>query len=55
MPKNYSDSAVPAFKRQNFANFDGEIYRPNPESVKIYEELNSISEEIERCRKKNCQ
>ena len=53
MRKKYSDSAVPAFKRQFLIDFDTEKFRVNPESVKVFEELNAISEEIEKCRKRN--
>ena len=53
MRKNYSDSTVPAFERQNLIDFDAEKFTPSPESIKIYEELNAISEEIEQCRKRN--
>ena len=54
MQRNYSDLMTPSFKRQSAIDFDMEIYQPNPESIKIYEELNAISEEIEECRKRNC-
>lgn len=54
MPKNYSNSAVPAFKRSGTIDFDTDKFEPNAESVKVFEELNAISEEIEKCRKRNC-
>ena len=53
MPKNYSDSMVPEFHRQTLIDFDADKFIPSPETVKIYEELNAISEEIERCRTRN--
>ena len=49
-----SDSMTPAFKRYNFIDFDTDKFMLNSDSVKIYEELNAISEEIETCRKRNC-
>lgn len=57
MQRNSSNSAittaVPEFKRQGVIDFDTDKFKPTLESVKIYEELNAISEEIERCRARN--
>ena len=53
MRKNYSNSKVPEFKRQGVIDFDTEKFKETPESLKIYQELNAISEEIEDCRKRN--
>lgn len=55
MPKSYSDSMVPEFHRQTLIDFDTDKFVPTPESVEIFEELNAISEEIERCRTRNIQ
>ena len=55
MRKNYSDSMTPAFKRQGVTDFDVEKFEPTSESLEIYQELSAISEEIEECRKRNCQ
>lgn len=48
MQKNYS-----SLKRQNTIDFDTEKFKPTKESIKIFEELNAISEEIEKCRERN--
>ena len=53
MRNNFSNSRVPAFRRSGTIDFDTEKFKPTPESVKIYEELNAISEEIENCRRRN--
>ena len=53
MPKHYSDSIVPEFHRQTLIDFDTDKFIPTEESIKIYEELNAISEEIEKCRTRN--
>lgn len=53
MQRNYSDSIVPEFHRQTLIDFDTDKFIPNPETVEIYEELNAISEEIEKCRMRN--
>ena len=50
---NLKTQAVPEFKRQGVIDFDTEKFKPTHESVKIYEELNAISEEIEKCRARN--
>ena len=44
---------VPAFKRQGVIDFDTDKFKPSPESLEVYEELNAISEEIEKCRERN--
>ena len=53
MQKNFLSSKVPAFKRSGTIDFDTEKFKPTSDSVKIYEELNAISEEIEDCRRRN--
>lgn len=53
MPKNYSDSMVPEFHRQTLIDFDADKFVPTRESLAIFNELNAISEEIERCRTRN--
>ncbi|MBO7131804.1 hypothetical protein J6V85_00870 [Candidatus Saccharibacteria bacterium] len=40
---------IPSFGKKPAYNFEA-----TDESFKIYQELNSISEEIERCRSRNC-
>ena len=54
MRKNYSDSMTPAFRRGGAIDFDTEKFVPTNESLKIFQELNAISEEIEECRRRNC-
>lgn len=46
-----TDSAfkVPSFAKNEVYNFDA-----TKESFEIYQELNEISEEIEKCRSRNC-
>ena len=53
MQKNYLDLSVPGFKRSGMIDFDTDKFATTPQSVEIYEELNAISEEIERCRLRN--
>lgn len=53
MPKNYSDLMVPEFHRQTLIDFDTDKFIPTAETIKVYEELNAISEEIEKCRMRN--
>ena len=53
MRKNYSNSTASILKQPNLIDFDTEKFTPSPESIKIYEELNAIAEEIETCRKRN--
>ncbi|MBQ3470270.1 hypothetical protein IJH23_00960 [Candidatus Saccharibacteria bacterium] len=40
---------VPSFAKNEVYNFDA-----TKESFEIYQELNEISEEIEKCRSRNC-
>lgn len=40
---------VPSFVKNEVYNFDA-----TKESFEIYQELNEISEEIEKCRSRNC-
>ncbi len=40
---------VPSFARKETYDFDA-----TKEALEIYQELNAISEEIEKCRLKNC-
>lgn len=47
MQNGYSDSQIPSFARHKEFSFD-------TEELKVYRELSAISEEIERCRLKNC-
>ena len=41
---------VPSFARRETYNFDVET----EDTLKVYQELNEIAEEIERCRLRNC-
>ena len=41
---------IPSFVRMEAYNFGA----ADNDSLKVYEELNAISEEIERCRLRNC-
>lgn len=49
MQESYSDFRVPSFAKRETYLFD-EI---TPESRLVYDELNAISEEIEKCRLRN--
>lgn len=49
MQNNYSDLKVPSFRKAEAYNFDD-----LKKSAKVFQELNEISEEIEKCRLKNC-
>ena len=40
---------VPSFEKREVYNFDA-----TKETFEIYQELNEISEEIEKCRLRNC-
>ena len=40
---------IPGFQREKAYNFEA-----TSESFQIYEELNAINEEIEKCRLRNC-
>ena len=48
MSNNYSFFMVPTFEREEVYNFDA-----TDSSMSVFEELNAIAEEIERCRAKN--
>lgn len=52
MRKNSLISKTPVV-HQGVINFDTEEFKPTKESLKIYDELNAISEEIDRCRQRN--
>lgn len=49
MQKNSSDCEIPSFAKVEAYDFDA-----TRESLKIYEELNQIAEEIEKCRLGTC-
>lgn len=49
MYQNSSVYSVPSFAKVEAYNFD-----ITEESLEIYRELSEISEEIERCRLRNC-
>ena len=51
MQNNYSNSSVPAFNRS--IDFDYDVVADDGNSA-IYQELLQISEEIEKCRLRNC-
>lgn len=57
MRKKFSKSILktkkPAARRQPVIHFDAEEFKPTPESLKVYEELDKIAKEIEKCRKRN--
>lgn len=53
MQKTYLNLPTQKFKHQTAIHFDANRFKPTPESIKIYDELNKISEEIEKCRKRN--
>lgn len=48
MQKNSSTFNIPSFAKQEAYNFD-----VTKETLDIYEELNAIAEEIEKCRLRN--
>ena len=50
MSEIYSEFKVPSFAKPEAYNFDA----ITNDSKSIYEELNAISEEIEKCRLRNC-
>lgn len=50
MPENYSEFNVPSFAKREVYDFDV----PTDDSYAIYQELNQIAEELERCRLRNC-
>ena len=51
--KNSLISSVPEFKRQGVIKFDTSEFETTKESLKIYDELNAISKEIDKCRARN--
>lgn len=53
MRRNYSISSMPTNNSQGVINFDTDEFIPSKESLKIYDELNAISEEINQCRARN--
>ncbi len=50
MSENYSEYKVPSFAKPEAYNFEA----ISSGSQSVYEELNAISEEIEKCRLRNC-
>ena len=54
MQRNYSNSTVPYFRRGSGYNFDARKIEATRESLAVFDELNAIAEEIERCRARNC-
>ncbi len=50
MQENYFEYKIPSFARKEAYNFEP-IAKDSPS---VYEELNAISEEIEKCRLQNC-
>ena len=48
MQENYSTFEIPSFARAKAYDFEA-----TKESFEIYQELNSIAEEIEKCRARN--
>ena len=50
MQENYSVYKVPSLAKKEAYNFETVSY----DSVSLFEELNAISEEIEKCRLRNC-
>ena len=49
MQEDYSVYKVPSFAKESAYNFE-----VSSEDTGIYEELSAISEEIEKCRLRNC-
>ncbi len=49
MQKDCSIFPIPNFAKREVEDFDA----PSQESLKIYQELNAIAEEIEKCRLRN--
>lgn len=49
MQEDYSVYKVPSFAKKEAYNFETVSY----DSASLYEELNAIAEEIEKCRLKN--
>ena len=54
-PKTQRNSLISRMPehRQGVINFDTSEFEPTSESLKIYNELNAISEEIDKCRARN--
>lgn len=50
MQENYFEYKIPSFAKEEACDFEPIV--KNSDSV--YEELNAISEEIEKCRLQNC-
>ena len=50
MSENYSEFKVPSFAKREVYTFDTE----SKNSLFVYEELNAIAEELEKCRLRNC-
>ena len=48
MPENYSTFEIPSFARAEAYDFEA-----TKETFEVYEELNAIAEEIEKCRARN--
>lgn len=51
-PKTRKNSLISSAPK-GVINFDTTEFEPSPESLKIYNELNAISEEIDQCRARN--
>ncbi len=49
MQKNSSTFKIPSFAKQEAYNFD-----ITKDTMDVYQELNAIAEEIEKCRLRNC-
>ena len=49
MQENYSTFKIPSFAREETYNFES-----TNETFALYKELSQISEEIEKCRLRNC-
>ena len=49
MQKDYSTFSIPSFARNEVEDFDD----TSQECSEVYQELNAIAEEIERCRLRN--
>ncbi len=50
MEENYLEYKVPSFAKSEAYDFDDS----SSEDLRIFEELNAISQEIEKCRLENC-
>ena len=49
MPEDYSVFNIPSFKKPETYDFDA-----TEKTLLVYQELKEISEEIEKCRLRNC-